>query len=84
MRTEELTAAWFGWPVRTFECAVAEAKLGFRYRMAVYRTWQRLAAFDARYAARVVPAGLFYNALVTGVRPAGVEPVEVRPVGSRP
>ncbi|WP_250281125.1 class I SAM-dependent methyltransferase [Frankia sp. CiP1_Cm_nod2] len=68
VRTEELTAAWFGWPVRTFECAVAEPKLGFGYRMRVYRTWQRLAAFDARYASRVVPAGLFYNALVTGVR----------------
>jgi len=26
--TEELTAAWFGWPVRTFECAVRPGALG--------------------------------------------------------
>ena len=29
-RTEELTAAWLGWPVRTFEHAVPPGKLGFR------------------------------------------------------
>ena len=27
--TAELTASWFGWPVRTFECAVPKGKLGF-------------------------------------------------------
>ena len=36
--------------------------------MFAYRTWQRLSAVDRRLA-RVVPAGLFYNALVTGIRP---------------
>lgn len=70
VRTEELTAAWFGWPVRTFEAAVADGRLGWRWAMFAYRTWQRLSALDARLLARMVPAGLFYNALVTGVRPA--------------
>lgn len=69
VRTEELTAAWFGWPVRTFECAVPREKLGWSWAMFAYRGWQRLAAFDSRVLARVVPAGLFYNALVTGRRP---------------
>ena len=69
VRTEELTAAWFGWPVRTFECAVPPGKLGWDWAMFAYRTWQRLSAVDRRLA-RVVPAGLFYNALVTGTRPA--------------
>ena len=40
-----------------------------RYYLAVYRTWQTLMALDSRVLARVVPAGLYYNALVTGVRP---------------
>jgi SAM-dependent methyltransferase len=69
VRTEELTAAWFGWPVRTFECAVPPGKLGWNWAMFAYRGWQRLSALDRRLA-RVVPAGLFYNALLTGVKPA--------------
>ena len=37
VRTEELTAAWFGWPVRTFECAVPPGKLGWDWAMFAYR-----------------------------------------------
>ena len=48
MRTEELTAAWFGWPVRTFEAAVPPGKLGWDWAMFAYRTWQRLSAVDRR------------------------------------
>lgn len=70
VQTEELTASWFGWPVRTFECAVAEGRLGYRWAMFAYRGWQRLAWIDATLLRRVVPAGLFYNALLTGVKPA--------------
>jgi SAM-dependent methyltransferase len=69
VRTEELTAAWFGWPVRTFECAVPREKLGLGWAMFAYRTWQRLSTLDSQLLAAVVPAGLFYNALVTGVKP---------------
>ncbi len=68
VRTEELTAAWFGWPVRTFEAAVPPGKLGWNWATFAYRGWSRLSALDRRLT-RVVPAGLFYNALVTGVRP---------------
>jgi ubiquinone/menaquinone biosynthesis C-methylase UbiE len=68
VRTEELTAAWFGWPVRTFEAAVPPGKLGLRWALFAYHGWLRLSALDRRLS-RVVPAGLFYNALVTGVRP---------------
>lgn len=67
--TEELTAAWFGWPVRTFESAVAQGRLGWRWASFAYRSWQRLSALDERVLTRVVPQGLFYNALVTGTRP---------------
>lgn len=67
--TEELTAAWFGWPVRTLEYAVNPQRLGLRWAMFAYRGWLRLAALDERVLSHVVPAGLFYNALVTGIRP---------------
>jgi SAM-dependent methyltransferase len=72
VRTEELTASWFGWPARTFEYAVRTDRLPPGYFYAVYRTWQALAALDAGVFARFVPAGLFYNALLTGVRPGGL------------
>ena len=66
--TEELTAAWFGWPVRTFECAVAKGKLGMRWANFAMKSWQRLSALDA-VLAHVVPQGLFYNAEITGLKP---------------
>jgi SAM-dependent methyltransferase len=66
--TEELTASWFGWPMRTFEYAVNPDRLGWRWAMFAYRGWQRLMALDTRLLAAVVPAGLFYNVLVSGVK----------------
>ena len=35
--TEELTASWFGWPVRTFEAAVTPGALGWTWAMFAYR-----------------------------------------------
>jgi ubiquinone/menaquinone biosynthesis C-methylase UbiE len=66
--TSELLASWFGWPVRTFECAVSKERLGLRWAQFAYRGWQWLSAVDARLEG-VVPRGLFYNAEVTGVKP---------------
>jgi ubiquinone/menaquinone biosynthesis C-methylase UbiE len=66
--TEELTAAWFGWPVRTFEAAVNPDRLGWGWANFAYRTWQRLFALD-RLLAIVVPDELYYNVSVTGERP---------------
>ncbi len=66
--TAELTASWFGWPVRTFECAVPREKLGFRWAHFAMTSWQRLSALD-EVLARVVPRGLFYNVEITGVKP---------------
>jgi len=64
--TEELTASWFGWPVRTFEAAVNPDRLGRGWAMFAYRGWQRLSALDEHVLSRVVPAGLFYNVCLTG------------------
>jgi SAM-dependent methyltransferase len=70
--TEELSAALFGWPVRTFEAAVPREKLGFGWAMFAYRTWQRLSWLDETLLSKVVPRELFYNVLVTGTKPGGV------------
>jgi ubiquinone/menaquinone biosynthesis C-methylase UbiE len=63
--TSELLASWFGWPVRTFECAVAKDRLGARWAYFAFNGWQRLSGIDARLEGRV-PRGLFYNAEITG------------------
>jgi ubiquinone/menaquinone biosynthesis C-methylase UbiE len=68
--TEELSAALFGWPVRTFEAAVQRDKLGFGWAMFAYRAWQRLSWLDENVLAKVMPRELFYNALLTGTKPA--------------
>lgn len=67
--TEELTASWFGWPVRTFEAAVRPGALGWRWSMFAYRGWLTLSALDESVLSRIVPDELFYNVCVTGTRP---------------
>ncbi|MGI8679451.1 MAG: class I SAM-dependent methyltransferase [Jatrophihabitans sp.] len=66
--TSELLASWFGWPVRTFECAVPKEKLGMRWAVFALKGWQRLSGFDRRLEA-IIPRGLFYNAEITGTKP---------------
>ncbi len=67
--TEELTASWFGWPVRTLEAAVRPGSLGWNWAMFAYRGWLALSALDERVMSKVVPAELFYNVSVTGTKP---------------
>jgi ubiquinone/menaquinone biosynthesis C-methylase UbiE len=67
--TEELTASWFGWPVRTFEAAVRPGALGWGWAMFAYRGWMALSALDERVLSRIVPDEFFYNVCVTGTRP---------------
>lgn len=67
--TEELTASWFGWPVRTFEAAVRPGALGWNWAMFAYKGWMRLSALDEKVLSHVVPQQFFYNVCVTGVKP---------------
>ncbi len=69
-QTEELLAAFLGWPVRTFEAAVNPEALGFGWAMFAYRSWQRLSAVD-RVLSRALPESIFYNVGVTGTKAAG-------------
>ncbi|WP_222851488.1 class I SAM-dependent methyltransferase [Phytoactinopolyspora mesophila] len=66
--TEELTAAWFGWPARTLEYAINPERLGWAWANFAYAGWRRLSALD-RMLSHVVPDELFYNVSVTGIRP---------------
>ncbi|GGM35837.1 methyltransferase type 11 [Longimycelium tulufanense] len=68
--TEELAAALFGWPVRTFEAAVPRERLGLGWARFAYRSWQGLTWLDENLLRPVLPREIFYNVLVTGVKPA--------------
>lgn len=65
--TEELTASWWGWPVRTFEAAVPPERLGLRWRVFAYKSWLRLSAFD-RAVHPFVPDSLYYNVSVSATK----------------
>ncbi len=66
--TEELTASWFGWPIRTVEAAVKPGSLGFKWAHFAYWSWLGLSALDANVMRRFVPAKYFYNVSVTGLK----------------
>ncbi len=67
--TEELSAALFGWPVRTFEAAVPQEKLTLGWRLFAYKAWLRLSWLDENVLRKVAPRDIFYNVLVTGTKP---------------
>lgn len=68
-QSEELLAAFVGWPVRTFEAAVNPERLGWGWSKFAYRSWLRLSAAD-RVLARAVPQKFFYNVGITGIKGA--------------
>jgi hypothetical protein len=69
-QTEELTAAFLGWPVRTFEAAVNPERLGWGWSMFAYSSWLRLSAVDRLLTrAHVVPPRFFYNVALTALKP---------------
>ncbi len=67
--TEELAAAFLGWPVRTFEAAVAADKLGWGWARFAFGGWKKLSWLDSTVLSKVVPRGLFYNVAITGEKP---------------
>lgn len=66
--TEQFTASWFGWPVRTVEAAVKPGSLGMKWAYFAYGTWLGLSALDAKVMSRIVPGQYFYNVSVTGTK----------------
>ncbi|MFA9444932.1 methyltransferase domain-containing protein [Egicoccus sp. AB-alg6-2] len=62
--TEELTANWVGWAVRTIEGAMRPGVLGMRWAFAAFNAYTRLHRFDDRVLARFVPRDVFYNLIL--------------------
>ncbi len=69
--TDEFTASWFGWPVRTLEVAVRPGTLGRKWAQFAFRGWTALNWMDDKIWSRVVPDQFYYNVSVTGVKPVG-------------
>jgi ubiquinone/menaquinone biosynthesis C-methylase UbiE len=67
--TDEFTASWFGWPVRTVEAAVRPGSLGFKWYQFAYRGWIGLNWLDGHVWSAVVPDRFFYNVSVSGTKP---------------
>jgi ubiquinone/menaquinone biosynthesis C-methylase UbiE len=62
--TEELTANWVGWAVRTIEGAVRPGLLGMRWALTAFHAYTTLHRFDDEVLARIVPRELFYNLIL--------------------
>ncbi len=67
--TEELTANWVGWSVRTIEGAVRPGLLGPRWAYAAFYSYLALHRFDDEVLARVLPRELFYNLILHARKP---------------
>jgi ubiquinone/menaquinone biosynthesis C-methylase UbiE len=67
--TEELTANWVGWSVRTIEGAVRPGLLGPRWAYAAFHSYLWLHRFDDEVLARFVPRELFYNLILYARKP---------------
>lgn len=68
--TEDLTASWFGWIIRTIEGSVADGKLPTGWYFFAYRNYLRLQRLDEAVLSRFVPRDLFYNVVLHGRKPA--------------
>ena len=68
--TEEFTANWLGWAVRTVEGSVVDGALGTRWAFFAFNNYRRLTWLDDHVFARFVPNGLFYNLILHGKKPA--------------
>ena len=67
-QTEELIASLFGWAVRTVEAEARQGLLGRRWARFAYRSWRALYRVDDALRG-FLPAGLFYNLLLSGQKP---------------
>lgn len=67
--TEELTANWVGWAVRTIEGSVQPGVLGYRWAFGAFNAYRWLSRLDETVLSRVVPARFFYNLILHARKP---------------
>jgi len=70
VRGEELVAGLFGWANRTLESTAEPDEVPWAWRLYAYRGYLALQALDRSLLEPRLPAGLFYNLLVSGRAPA--------------
>lgn len=70
VRGEELVAGLFGWVNRTLESTARPDDVPWAWRVYAYRGYLALQALDRSLLEPRLPAGLFYNLLVSGRAPA--------------
>jgi ubiquinone/menaquinone biosynthesis C-methylase UbiE len=71
VRGEELVAGLFGWVNRTLESTAEPDDVPWTWRVYAYRGYLALQALDRALLEPRLPAGLFYNLLVSGRAPIG-------------
>jgi ubiquinone/menaquinone biosynthesis C-methylase UbiE len=69
VRGEELLAGLFGWTNRTLESTARPDDVPWAWRVYAYRGYLALQALDRSLLEPRLPAGLFYNLLVSGRAP---------------
>jgi hypothetical protein len=69
VRGEELVAGLFGWTNRTLESTARPDDVPWAWRVFAYRGYLALQALDRSLLEPRLPAGLFYNLLVSGRAP---------------
>jgi len=65
---EELLANWFGWTNRTLEATAEPTDVPWAWRQYAYRGYLALQALDGRLLEPRLPAGIFYNLLLSARR----------------
>jgi SAM-dependent methyltransferase len=71
VRGEELAASLFGWANRTLEATAEPSEVPWAWRVYAYRGYLLLQRLDRSLLEPRLPAGLFYNLLVSARAPAG-------------
>jgi SAM-dependent methyltransferase len=66
---EELVANAYGWMLRTLESRVEPASVPFRWHKFAFRSYLALQRVDGRLLEPRLPAGLFYNLLLSARKP---------------
>jgi SAM-dependent methyltransferase len=69
VRGEELLANWFGWTNRVLESTAEPSEVPWAWRQYAYRGYLLLQQLDRRLLESRLPAGVFYNLMLTARKP---------------
>lgn len=69
VRGEELLANWFGWANRTLEATADPQHVPWAWRQYAYRGYMLLQALDHTLLEARLPAGIFYNLMISARKP---------------